>query len=134
MSNDKQVSTPSKRKRYYTSTGAVDQRLSRPDIALAPPTNNQGRDPKYFEQRCEALAIRALVENGTAEYILERPNHPHYMKVLEFVTNRSKGKVPDIIKQEHVIQPAVILPAKDPELPPEAEFEALPGPDGDSRS
>jgi hypothetical protein len=117
---------PGKRKKYYTSTGAVDERVIAPgDVVLAPEIPATGSDSKYFDKRCESLSIRALVESGAVEYILARPNHPAFVRVLEFVTERSRGKVADIVKNEHVINPAVALPSKNPEQIPDAEFEVL---------
>lgn len=116
-----------KRKKYYTKTGAVNERaLDRTDLVVAPPMDpDRGSDPKYFTDRCETLSLRALVEGGAAEYILSRPNHPLFAKLLEFVTERSRGKVPDVVKNEHVITPAVALPQKNPEQIPDVEFEVL---------
>lgn len=122
----KAVTVP-KRKKYYTKTGAVDERkLTLLDVVMAPDIPQGGKDEKYFVDRCETLSIRALVESGAAEYILQRPNHPAFVRILEFVTERSRGKVPDVIKQEHTITPAVALPAKQPEQIPYVPFEVLP--------
>ena len=118
-----------KRKKFYTTTGKVDEgRVAVGDVVFETvPIPQGGRDPKYFGDRCETLSIRTLVENGAAEYILARPNHPAFIRLLEFVTERSRGKVPDIIKNEHVINPAVALPAKAPEHIPDAQFEVMSG-------
>lgn len=114
------------RKKFYTPTGAVNEgKLTLKDIVLAPEVPSGGKDSKYFESRCETLSIRALVESGAAEYILARPNHPAFVRVLEFVTERSRGKVPDIIKNEHVINPAVALPAKNAEVITYVESEVV---------
>lgn len=100
--------------------------ISRKDIVLAPEMPpDRGSDPRYFDKRCESLSLRTIVESGAAEYILARPNHPHFMKLLDFVTDRSRGKVPDLVRNEHVITPAVMLPAKQPEQIPDATFEVV---------
>jgi len=91
------------------------------------PVGYSQEDAKFFKIRCETLAIRQLVENGTVEQILNNPDHPHYFKVLEYVTERSMGKVPsEIDLKATALPPAVALPAKDPVVIPEAEVQILP--------
>lgn len=89
-----------------------------------PATTGSATD--YLQDRYERLALRALVENGTAEFILDRPNHPFYMRMLEFVTERRFGKVAVQVEQKIQAMPAVALPGKEPEQIPEGHAEPIP--------
>jgi hypothetical protein len=87
-----------------------------------------GSTHEYRQQRYEELSIRAIVEQGGADYILSRPNHPYYMQMLQFVTERAWGKVPQEVNNRIGPLPAVALPLKEPEQFPDAQVEVLPAP------
>lgn len=80
----------------------------------------------YRKTRYESLALKAIIEQGAADYILSRPNHPFFMQMLQFVTERAHGKVPQEVKNQLEFPPAVALPAKEPEqLPDGPDYEVL---------
>lgn len=93
-------------------------------INVAPTAS--GPADTYLQDRYEKLSMKALVEDGTADYILSRPNHPHYMRMLEFVTERRFGKVAVEVRQQIQAMPAVALPAKEPEQIPDGHAEPIP--------
>lgn len=88
------------------------------------PPDNIG--DKYRQLRYEELSLRAIVEGGGAEFILARPNHPYYMQMLQFVTERAHGKVAQEVRQKMEFMPAVALPAKEPEQIPDGYMEVIP--------
>lgn len=89
------------------------------------PTHS-GPVDKYLQDRYERLAMRTLVEDGAADFILARPNHPHFMRMLEFIAERGFGKVAVQVEQKITAMPAVALPAKEPEQIPDGYAEPIP--------
>ena len=99
----------------------------KPAVIVLPITPRGGNKvPEYRQQRYEELSMAAIVEGGGAEFILARPNHPFYMQMLQFVTERAWGKVPQEVNNRIGPLPAVALPPKDPEQIPETQAEQLP--------
>lgn len=91
-----------------------------------PLPSTMGPATEYLQERYEKLAVRALVEKGAAEYILARPNHPFFMRMLEFINERRFGKVAVEVRQQIQAMPAVALPAKEPEQIPDGYAEPIP--------
>lgn len=86
----------------------------------------KGADFAYFTERAEQLTLRTIAESGAADYILARPNHPFFMRMLEYMTDRAYGKVPQEVKNRLEVMPAVALPEKAPEHIPDGQYEVMP--------
>jgi hypothetical protein len=114
------MSTPTKK------PGRPKKDAKRPKEVVFDLGNRVGGDFADFTKRAEDLTMRTLVENGAADFILARPNHPYFMRMLEYTTDRAFGKVPQEIKNQVSVMPAVALPAKEPEQIPEGTFEVTP--------
>lgn len=118
---------PSKTSRKNQKSGKTPGR--KPNVIVLSITPHAGnKAPEYRQQRYEELSLAAVVEGGGAEFILQRPNHPYYMQMLQFVTERAWGKVPQEVNNRIGPLPAIALPPKDPEQIPEAHVEELPAP------
>jgi hypothetical protein len=113
------MSTPTKK------PGRPKKDARRPKEVVFDLGNRVGGDFADFTKRAEDLTMRTLVENGAADFILARPNHPYFMRMLEYTTDRAFGKVPQEVKNQVSVMPAVALPAKEPEQIPDADYDLL---------
>jgi hypothetical protein len=114
------MATPrSKTRKDVTKDGSPVEYVKQPhggELSVGNP-KGPGKPPgdqKYYKIRCEAMAIRAVVEDGSVDKILTQPNHPHFARVLDYVTDRGMGKVVQPVEERIVYPPAVALPEKDP--------------------
>lgn len=77
--------------------------------------------------KIRAADLAEKVVNGDAiQRILENPDHPHFMRALEYLTDRGYGKVPTETKVEVTAPPVVVLPGKEHEEIPDVPYEILP--------
>ena len=56
-----------------------------------------GRPPDEFKARMRELASLAE-QQGYVEAVLKDPTHPHWMRALEYVTERGYGKAPQTVE------------------------------------
>lgn len=69
-----------------------------------------GRPPQVYSER-----MRLAAEAARIETILKDPDHPQFMKALQFAADRGMGKVPDTIEHSGNVQHAMtvrLVPAK----------------------
>lgn len=71
-----------------------------------------GADPQAFKTRMALIAARAKTAKNL-EAILDDPDHPQFMKAVEFTSDRGFGKVPasvDLTSKGEKLSGVVILP------------------------
>lgn len=72
------------------------------------PTNRgkagPGRPPKIYSER-----MRLAAEAARIEAILADPDHPAFMKALQFAAERGMGKVPDTVEHTGSVQHAMTV-------------------------
>lgn len=76
--------------RHATSTSYGGKAGNTPNTS----TPGSGRPPDTFKMRMATLVERANTV-GNIEQILDNPQHPSFMKALEFATDRAYGKPTD---------------------------------------
>lgn len=75
-----------------------------------------GRPPEEFKAALAAIADNA-VKKGYVEQILTDPEHQHFMRALEWATERGYGKVETKIDAKVSLAGVVVLPAIVPDPP-----------------
>jgi hypothetical protein len=63
-----------------------------------------GRPPKIYSER-----MRLAAEAARIEAILADPDHPQFMKALQFAADRGMGKVSDVVEHTGNVQHAMTV-------------------------
>ncbi len=114
---------PVKRREYMEHRKAVQKGFKK--------SYGSGRSHyRAMKERARSLAD-AVIDGAAIKRILEDPNHPQFMRAVEFVSERGYGKVPQETKLEVKAPPVIQLPPKDDVLNldevPEEVQKLLPG-------